>query len=145
MSLQRKINKRAAQKVPDAFNYSNSMHRAITQGCPPEAVNKRDKGMRDGSCNRTACQKPLEGMPRWSMPNYTRGGRLYYCTQCVNEFHKWDRRCGDELRCTIIPEDRRPEDEAPGGGIHDDRCGVNRGRECNCPSAAFNHLLPAEG
>lgn len=50
-----------------------------------------DKGLRDGSCNRTACQVPLAGQPRWSMPNYTAGGRLYYCQRCVDLFHESGR------------------------------------------------------
>ncbi len=64
-----------------------------------------DKGEREGSCNRTACQVPLVGLPRWSMPNYSTGGRLYYCQRCVDLFHESDRQFREPLRCSIVAED----------------------------------------
>ena len=64
-----------------------------------------EKGKRDGACNRTACQLPLAGLPRWSMQDYSKGGRLYYCQKCVDLFHEHDRSIGQTLRCTIIEED----------------------------------------
>lgn len=62
-----------------------------------------DKGKKDGSCNRSACQMPLLGKPQFWMKDYTiTNGRLYYCRECEHEFSKWDRvdRPGEPLRCT---------------------------------------------
>ncbi len=62
-----------------------------------------DKGLKDGSCNRTACQLPLKGEPQWTMPNYGQGGtdgKLYYCSACARKFHEADRQFGEPLRCT---------------------------------------------
>lgn len=63
------------------------------------------KGKRDGNCNRTACQRSLAGMPRWSMHDHMTGGRLYYCQRCVDLFHESDRQFREPLRCTIIEGD----------------------------------------
>lgn len=63
------------------------------------------KGKKNGRCNRTACQAPLEDDTNWSMHNYMTGGRLYYCTPCARDFNDWDRRTRKPLRCEIIPED----------------------------------------
>jgi len=61
-----------------------------------------DKGEKNGSCNRTACQMPLAGKPQFWMKNHSTGGRLYYCGPCEVEFSKWDRidRPGEPMRCT---------------------------------------------
>lgn len=62
---------------------------------------KADKGKRDGSCNRTACQAPLKGRPQWYMrESAIHEGRLYYCDACARDFNAWDRRSGDPKRCT---------------------------------------------
>jgi hypothetical protein len=68
--------------------------------CGPEMP---DKGLKDGSCNRTACQMPLAGKPQFWMKNYVvENGRLYYCAKCARDFAYWDRidRPGEPLRCT---------------------------------------------
>ena len=65
-----------------------------------------DKGKKDGSCNRTACQRPLRGKRQYYMRDYmVQDGRLYYCEPCEREFTRWDRidRPGEELRCTLDP------------------------------------------
>ena len=68
-----------------------------------------DKGKKNGSCNRTACQVPLTGQPQFWMQDYTiTNGRLYYCARCEIEFSKWDRidRPGAPLRCTPDEDNR---------------------------------------
>jgi len=65
-----------------------------------------DKGQRDGSCNRSACQLPLAGHPQFTMPSYGRGGTdglLYYCGICEKLFSDYDRSIGERLRCTPVP------------------------------------------
>ena len=62
------------------------------------------KGEKDGLCNRTACQRPLEGKRQYYMRDYgTTDGRLYYCEPCERDFSHWDRidRPGEPLRCTL--------------------------------------------
>lgn len=69
---------------------------------------KPDKGLKDGSCNRTACQAPLKGERQWTMDDF-RGGKLYYCHRCARDFNAWDRQIGVALRCTPVepPEPAR--------------------------------------
>lgn len=71
----------------------------------PVSTNHPDKGKRDGRCNRTACQEPLAGSPRWSMLDYQTGGRLYYCRRCVMLFNECDDRMREERRCSIVEGD----------------------------------------
>jgi hypothetical protein len=60
-----------------------------------------DKGKKDGSCNRTACQLPLKGERQWFMVDGSVvGSRNYYCHPCAMKFHEADRQFGDPLRCT---------------------------------------------
>lgn len=62
-----------------------------------------DKGQKNGSCNRTACQMPLAGQPQFWMVNHmVHNGRYYYCGKCERAFSKWDHidRPGEPLRCT---------------------------------------------
>lgn len=56
-------------------------------------ANKPDKGLANGSCNRTACQTPLADEPthQFMEGNFTGGPRLHYCERCAYEFDKWDR------------------------------------------------------
>ncbi len=64
-----------------------------------------DKGLKDGSCNRTACQLPLLGEPQWTMPSYGNGGtdgKYYYCGECAQKFSEADRDMGQPLRCTLV-------------------------------------------
>jgi hypothetical protein len=74
---------------------------------PRGEPNREDKGQRDGSCNRTACQDNLAGFERWSMHNigYTEGNRLYYCRTCAVDFNQSDRQFGEPVRCSIYPGD----------------------------------------
>lgn len=74
---------------------------------PRGTPNRPDKGKRDGSCNRTACQDNLAGQPRWSMRDYMGGedSRLYYCVTCKDDFTKSDRQFGEPIRCSIHPGD----------------------------------------
>lgn len=57
---------------------------------------KPDKGQRDGSCNRSACQKPLEPEIQhcWMDDPTVVGGRRYYCCQCSDKFQLVDLRNG---------------------------------------------------
>lgn len=66
-----------------------------------------DKGLQDGSCNRTACQMPLAGKRQFFMRDYLTGGRLHYCGDCGDLFDADDRKFGDPRRCTeLTPENR---------------------------------------
>ncbi|WCS27978.1 hypothetical protein LOK46_14475 [Methylobacterium sp. NMS14P] len=67
---------------------------------------KPEKGRKDGSCNRTACQAPLKGKRQWTMVDHSVvDGRLYYCARCAWDFNAWDREIGVTLRCTPdLPE-----------------------------------------
>jgi hypothetical protein len=58
-----------------------------------------DKGKKNGSCNRSACQLPLAGKPQFWMDNY-QGGRNYYCGKCEALFSEHDRAMRKPLRCT---------------------------------------------
>ncbi len=59
-----------------------------------------DKGKKNGSCNRTACQMPLAGKPQfWMKDHMVKDGRLYYCRACERMFTRADREYRDELRC----------------------------------------------
>ena len=74
---------------------------------PRGEPDRNDKGLRDGSCNRTACQDNLAGFERWSMHNhgFTEGNRLYYCRTCAVDFNQSDRQFNEPLRCSIYPGD----------------------------------------
>ena len=61
-----------------------------------------DKGLKDGSCNRTACQLPLRGQEQWTMKDHMTGGKLYYCADCAMKFHEADRQFGEPLRCSLV-------------------------------------------
>jgi hypothetical protein len=83
-------------------------------GDPPHAgyghtgPNNPDKGLRDGSCNRTACQRPLKGQTQYSMRNHmVENGKFYYCEDCAASFTHWDHidRPGEPVRCTLVTED----------------------------------------
>jgi hypothetical protein len=60
-----------------------------------------DKGQKDGSCNRGACQLPLAGRQQWTMKDHVTGGKLYYCADCAHKFNESDREFGEPLRCTM--------------------------------------------
>jgi hypothetical protein len=64
-----------------------------------------DKGLKDGSCNRTACQLPLAGQQQWTIPSYGKGGTnglYHYCRVCAAKFHEADREFGESPRCTLV-------------------------------------------
>lgn len=63
------------------------------------------KGKKNGRCNRTACQAPLEDDANWSMHDYMTGGRLYYCTPCARRFTEADLQFREPIRCSIIDAD----------------------------------------
>ena len=61
-----------------------------------------DKGLRNGSCNRSACQLPLAGQPQWTIPSYGEegtDGKFYYCRVCADLFKKVDDECRRPFRC----------------------------------------------
>lgn len=61
------------------------------------------KGLKDGHCNRQACQAPLASEPQHqSMTDheYFSDGRLYYCSPCSYLFDKADQQFGDPKRIT---------------------------------------------
>ena len=61
---------------------------------------KHDKGLANGSCNRTACQAPLADEPAHQFMDgiFTGGPRLHYCARCASDFDAWDFRSGDLVR-----------------------------------------------
>jgi hypothetical protein len=61
-----------------------------------------DKGLANGSCNRTACQAPLahELEHQFMEGIFTGGPRLHYCEKCAADFDSWDFRSGDRVRIT---------------------------------------------
>lgn len=62
------------------------------------------KGLKDGHCNRYACQAPLLGHPQWSMEDFEvwgSGQRLFYCQSCAFRFNEADDQYGDERRCRL--------------------------------------------
>lgn len=84
MSLQRRINRRSAQPAP--------AKRSSTVEVASE--NNADKGLKNGSCNRTACQHPLAEEPthQFMAPPFTAGERLYYCAHCSLDFDRIDEQ-----------------------------------------------------
>lgn len=53
---------------------------------------KPDKGLENGACNRTACQRPLADEPEHQFMdgNLTGGPRRYYCADCAFAFDRVD-------------------------------------------------------
>ncbi len=45
-------------------------------------TNKPNKGVKGGSCNVTACQKPLINGSYWN-----KSTERYYCEQCANQIN----------------------------------------------------------
>lgn len=66
-----------------------------------------DKGKANGSCNRTACQAPLDHEPTHQFMEgiFTGGPRLHYCAACAADFDAWDHRSGDMVRITREPKE----------------------------------------
>lgn len=64
---------------------------------------KETKGLKDGHCNRRACQAPLAGTRQFYMRDHETftDGRLYYCDDCAAQFDMADRRMMNGLRCTL--------------------------------------------
>lgn len=50
------------------------------------------KGVKDGNCNVTACQRP--GATWWNTSM-----RAYYCRTCAHDINYWCRKDGNELIC----------------------------------------------
>lgn len=99
MSLERKMNRRNAKRVPPT-HIIRPLSGFIAQRPPGPELLKADKGKENGSCNRTACQRPLAGEieHQFMDGNFTGGPRLFYCERCAYEFDKWDYRSGDPIR-----------------------------------------------
>lgn len=71
---------------------------------------KETKGLKDGHCNRRACQAPLAGQRQSSMRDhetFTADGRLYYCAPCTHLFNEADRQFqrDNPPRCTWEPHE----------------------------------------
>jgi hypothetical protein len=65
------------------------------------------KGLKDGHCNRSACQAPLAGEwestgERYSMIDHETftDARLYYCANCAAQFDMADRQMMNAPRIT---------------------------------------------
>lgn len=85
---------------------------------------KPDKGLANGSCNRTACQAPLADEPthQFMDGNFTGGPRLHYCAECAADFDLWDFKSGDAIRIQREPKVAAaliPREEAPAEGAGD--------------------------
>lgn len=70
-------------------------------------MNKPDKGLKNGSCNRTACQRP-------NAIYFNKSTRAYYCEDCAREIN-WlggradtQRLYGTPLLCEIDAETATP-------------------------------------
>lgn len=62
-----------------------------------------DKGQRDGHCNRSRCQAPLQGRRQFVMDgDYTGGPPRFYCAACADAFNKHDRQMRQPLRCREV-------------------------------------------
>lgn len=75
---------------------------------------KETKGLRNGHCNRQACQADLNGQRQSYMidhERFTEGERLYYCHPCTLKFNEADRQFQRDMprRCTLEPRAERPE------------------------------------
>ena len=60
-------------------------------------ANKADKGLKGGSCNRTACQKPLVNGSYWN-----KSTERYYCAECAIEIN-WPGGRKDTLALFGVP------------------------------------------
>lgn len=62
-------------------------------------TNKPDKGLRGGSCNRTACQAPGA---TW----FNQSTRAYYCEGCARDINRYNRADAMQLYGTdlCLPE-----------------------------------------
>lgn len=75
---------------------------------------KPDKGLANGSCNRTACQAPMEAEPlhQFMSNDFTGGPKLHYCESCSNLFDEVDndlrRRGATTLPNRITREPKEP-------------------------------------
>ncbi len=88
---------------PYAHRPGESPQEAHDRGVGYAGPNMEDKGQKDGSCNRTACQLPLAGKPQWMMLESLSGGqKLYYCGECARKFYEADRDFGRPFRCTLV-------------------------------------------
>lgn len=70
---------------------------------------KETKGLKNGHCNRAACQAPLASHAQCYMSDHemcTHHGRLYYCIPCKRQFDKADREFGiTPPRCIMENDD----------------------------------------
>ena len=68
---------------------------------------KETKGLKDGHCNRYACQAPLAGQPQsWMRDHETQtDSKLYYCLKCTMAFNESAMRFQPDMprRCTMEP------------------------------------------
>lgn len=97
----------AVRVLRDSVKPASQPNIAYRSSARHTGPNNPDKGMKDGSCNRTACQRPLKGRVQYYMTTpFTAGEKLYYCRDCADSFAHWDRidRPGEPLRCTLDPD-----------------------------------------
>lgn len=62
----------------------------------PEKSLKSDKGRKNGSCNRRACQK---SGAVW----FNKSTRAYYCGDCAHQINHYAARVGDPKLCEVEP------------------------------------------
>ncbi len=106
------------------LQHQKAVHSPITArdaGMGYQGPDMEDKGHKDGSCNRTACQMPLKGKLQFWMPIMsTTSGRNYYCADCERAFREWDEQMV-----------RRGENKPGGYGLDERgyRCRPDEGNE----------------
>ena len=62
---------------------------------PHTGPNKPDKGLKNGSCNRTACQKPGANY-------FNKSTRCYYCAECAERIN-WEGGRADCMALYGVP------------------------------------------
>lgn len=92
--IQSSLDERAA--IQEATTHSPQMARSVASSYMGPAM--PDKGKRDGSCNRSACQMPLAGNPQYVI----RSTGDHYCQDCARKFNNHDAEMRRELRCELV-------------------------------------------
>ena len=99
--------KKHEQKQRDRIEAGKDPVKANAAGVGYSGPAMPDKGLQDGSCNRTACQMPLAGQRQFFMRDHMTGGRLHYCAACAEKFDEADAQFREPRRCTeLTPENR---------------------------------------
>ena len=60
-------------------------------------MNKPDKGLKNGSCNVTACQKPIA-----NASYFNKSTKAYYCAECAEGIN-WEGGRADVMKLYGVP------------------------------------------